>query len=127
MFGRRSGGVTVFVDQTTKDLGPPDGFADVGPLEGGVSHGWQLPQRAVRAVRVVVPLILDQHVSKLPLAEYQHPIQAPAADRAHPPLGEGVCLRRTRRTTQHSDAHISEYGIEARSELRVDAEPILTP
>src|ERR1019366_1523589 len=108
MLGRRSRGVTVFVDQTTKDLGPPYGFADVGHPDGGVSHWWQLPQRAVRAVRVVVPLIFGQHVSKLPLAEYQHPIQTLAADRAHPPLGEGICLRRTRRTTQHSDAYISE-------------------
>src|SRR6266571_4856847 len=128
MLGRRSGGVTVFVDQTTKDLGAPDGSADAGPLDGGVTHGWQLPQRAVRTVRVVVPVILGQHVTKLPLAEYQHPIQALAADRAHPPLGVSVGLRRARRTTQYGDADISEHGIEARGELRVtitDQEPEL--
>src|SRR5674476_769170 len=98
MLGRRSRGVTVFADQTTKDLGAPDGFANVGHLDGGVSHWWQLPQRSVRAVRVVVPLTFGQHVSTFPLAEYQHPVQRLTTDRAYPPLGVGVALRGARRT-----------------------------
>ena len=59
----QSGGVTVFVDQTTKDLAAPDGSVDVGTTDADVNDGWQLPQRAVRAVKVVVPLILGKDVS----------------------------------------------------------------
>jgi hypothetical protein len=82
MFGAaRSGGVTVFVDQTTKDLGAPDGSADLGTTDADVSDGWQLFQRAMRAVHVVVRLVLDHHVRELPLAKDQHPIHALAADR----------------------------------------------
>ena len=118
--------MTVFVNQTTKDLGPPDGSADVGTIEADVTDGWQLLQRAMRAVCVVVVLILGQHVSELLFVENQHPVQALSTDGADPPLGVGVGLRRTRRTTQHRDAGISEHGIEAFGELRVsiaDQEP----
>src|SRR6266508_665926 len=126
MLEHQSDGVTVFVDQTTKDLGTPDSSADVGTSDAEVSDGWPLSQRAMRAVPVVVPLVLGQQMHELPLAEDQHPIQAFAADRADPPLGIGVGLRRTWRTAQHFDADISEHGVEARSELRVaiaDQEP----
>jgi hypothetical protein len=126
MLGHQSGGVTVFVDQTTKDFGTPDSSADVGTTDAEVSDGWPLFQRAMRAVHVVVPLVLGQHMHELPLAEDQHPIQALATDRADPPLGIGVGLRRTWRTAQHFDADIGEHGIEARRELRVaiaDQEP----
>jgi hypothetical protein len=54
MFGAAQvGGVTVFVDQTTKDLGAPDGSADLGTTDADVSDGWQLFQRAMRAVGAV--------------------------------------------------------------------------
>ncbi|MDT4963614.1 MAG: hypothetical protein QOF87_3261 [Pseudonocardiales bacterium] len=80
----------------------------------------------MRAVRVVVVLILAQCGYELPIVEDQHPVPAFSADGADPPFGVGVGLRRTRRTTQHRDADISEHGIEARAELRVsiaDQEP----
>ena len=80
----------------------------------------------MRAVAVVVVLVFGQHVHKLPLTEDQHPIQALSADRADPPLGIGVALRRTRWTTQHRDADISEHGIEAGHEFGIaiaDQEP----
>jgi hypothetical protein len=73
----------------------------------------------MRAVRVVVVLVLGQHVSELRLVEDQHPVQALARDGADPPLGVGVGLRRTRRTTQRRNARGGEYSIEARRELRV--------
>ena len=80
----------------------------------------------MRPVRVVVGRVLGQHVHELPLVEDQHLVQAFAADGAHPPLGVGVGLRRTRRTTQYGDADVGEHGIEAGRELRVaiaDQEP----
>src|ERR1035437_9595457 len=109
MFERQSGGVTVFVDQTTKDLSAPDGSADVATADADVSAGWQLFQRAMRAVRVVVPLVLGQHVHEAPLAEDQNPVQALATDRPDPPLGISVGLRCTWRTEQYRDARISEH------------------
>ena len=77
-------------------------------------------------MRVVVVLVLGQHVDELPLVEDQHPVQALTPDRAHPPLGMGVALRSPRRSTQHLNVGVSEDLVEARGELRVaitDQEP----
>src|SRR5664279_3276249 len=120
-----SGCATVFVDQTAKDLGLLDGPTAVGTSVPG-SDRWQLFQRSMRPMRVVVVLVVGQNVSELPLAEDQHPVQALATDRAHPPLGIRVAFRRTRRTSQHLDTGIGEYSIEACGELRIaitDQEP----
>jgi hypothetical protein len=68
--------VTVLVDQTTKDLGPSDGSVAVGTIEADVGNGWPLLQRAMRAVRVVVVLILAKCGYELPIAEDQHPVPA---------------------------------------------------
>ncbi len=57
----------------------------------------------VRTVHVIVGLVLGQHVDELSLVEDRHPVQALASDRADPPLGVGVGLRRTRRARQDRD------------------------
>lgn len=85
--------MTVLVDQSTEDLGPLEGSVAVA-TDVDVRDRWQLFQRAVWSVGVVVVLVLCQHVPEVSLAEDQHPVEAFATDRAHPPLGIGVGPRR---------------------------------
>ncbi len=121
-----SSSVVVFVDQTAEDLSSAHHAAGGTQLNRATLSWRSLFERAMRPVRVVVGRVLGQHVHELPLVEDQHPVQAFAADGAHPPLGVGVGLRRTRRTTQYRDADVGEHGIEAGRELRVaiaDQEP----
>lgn len=73
----------------------------------------------MRAVRVVLILVLGQHVPELPFVEDQHPVQALGADGADPALGVGVGLCRSRWTTEHRNSGIGEHCIEAGSEFGV--------
>jgi hypothetical protein len=51
-----------------------------------------LMQTLVRTVPVVVPGVLSQHHSQVPLAEDQHVVEALAPQRAHEPLRVGVAI-----------------------------------
>ncbi len=53
-----------------------------------------LPQRAMRPVGVVMIGILTQHRHQVPTSNDEHPVQALAADRAHPALRVGIRPRR---------------------------------
>ena len=74
--------VSVFVDKPTEDLTPPD-HANSARWSVRVSRYWRaLLKSPMRTVRVVVDLVLGQHMHELPLTEDQHPIQALATDGA---------------------------------------------
>jgi hypothetical protein len=58
--------------------------------------------------------------------EDEDPVEAVSANRAHPALGEGVCVRRLDQCADHLDALASEDLIEGAAEIRVaikDEEP----
>ena len=102
-----SRGLLVLVDQPTKDLGALNRSSGAGWPIRVSGYRRELIKCAMAAVRVVVPRILAQHLAQLPLVEDQHPIQTLSPDRAHPPLGIRLALRRQRR-------ELSNHALERR-------------
>ena len=84
--------MSVFVDETAEDFRPLDS-SGAAATNVDVCDARQLFQGLMRPMRVVVVLVLGQHVNELSLAEDQHPVQALMTDRAHPAFGVGVGLR----------------------------------
>jgi hypothetical protein len=78
-----------------------------------------LVQTLVRTVLVVVPGVLGQHLSQVPLAEDQHVVQALVPQRAHEPLRVGVRPRRPDRRPDYPRAISGEDAVECRGELTV--------
>jgi hypothetical protein len=63
--------------------------------------------------------VLVDRLLEVPWPQEQQPLQAPAADRAHPPLGEGVGPGRADGRSHHAGALRGEGGIERRRDFRV--------
>jgi hypothetical protein len=76
----------VFADQAAKDLSALDSGGDIGGTAWLTQRRFLL-QALVRTVAVVMPGVLGQDVSQVPLAEDQHVVQALAAKRSHETLG----------------------------------------
>ena len=84
---------------------------------------------AVRPSTVVVPNVLREHHTQVPLTEDQHAVGAFGSDRAYEPFGETVRPGATRRNLDHADARIGEDSIERRYKLTgpiSDEEPELS-
>jgi len=76
-------------------------------------------ESAVWPVLVVVAPVDAEHVLEMAAAEDEDPIETVGANRAHPPLGEGVCVRRLHWAADYLDALAAEDLIEGVAELRV--------
>jgi hypothetical protein len=77
-------------------------------------------------VLVVVAVVAAEHVLELAAADDEDPVEAVGANRAHPALGEGVCVRSLNWRADHLDAFRPEDLVERAAELRVaimDEEP----
>jgi hypothetical protein len=70
-------------------------------------------------VIIVVTDVLGEHRHQLALAQDQRPVEALAAYRADPALGDRVRPRRLRRRLDHRDGLGGEYRIEGCGELAV--------
>jgi hypothetical protein len=81
--------------------------------------GWSQAERAVRPMRVVVLDVDAQDVFELSAACDQEPVEAIAADGAHPALGERIRVRRAKRCADDLDALALEYLIEGAAEFAV--------
>src|SRR4051794_41847015 len=118
---RRSGGVTVFVDESAEHVNPFD-TPDV--LD---AHGCRLLRRdghlevdaAVRPSGVVVRDIVGQDVFEVAAVPDQDPVEAFGPYGAYPPFGVCVRLRRPWRYLDCFDAGCGEHRVEGGSELRV--------
>ena len=77
----------IFADQAADNLPALDPSSDIDGLIG-LAQRWFLLQSLVRPVAVVVPGVLGQDLTEMPLTEDQHVVQALAAKRPHEPLGE---------------------------------------
>jgi len=75
----------------------------------------------VRAVRVVVLDELAQHYREMVWSGDQQVIEALAAQRADPALGDRVGPRRTDRRSDGADAGAAEHDVEGSGELAVPA------
>jgi hypothetical protein len=72
----------VLVDQATKNWTACDPF--VAGIGNGVSRsGWAKAAGAVRSAAVVVPNIVREHCTQMPLVEDQRPVGEFSSDRAH--------------------------------------------
>jgi hypothetical protein len=67
---------------------------------------------AMRPSTVVVPNVLREHHTQVPLAEDQYTVGEFGFDRAYEPFGETVRPRTTRRNPDYADADISQDSIE---------------
>ena len=72
---------------------------------------------AVGSSAVVVPNVVREYHTQVPLAEDQHAVGEFGSDSAHEPFGETVRPRATRRNPDHVDAHIGQDSVERRGEL----------
>ena len=89
-------------------------------------YGWSQAQRAMRPVGVVVLDVDTQDTIELSAACDQEPVEAVAANRADPALGERVRVRRPKRGADDLDALALEDVVEGAAELAVavvDQEP----
>src|SRR5207249_11280334 len=76
-------------------------------------------ESAVWRVLVVVAAVDVEHVLEVAAAEDEDPVETVGANRAHPTLGEGVCVRRLWRCADHLDAFRPKDLVERTAELRV--------
>ena len=82
----------------------------------------------VRPSTIVIPNVLGEHHTQVPLTEDQHAVGEFGSDRAEEPFGETVRPRATRRNPDHADAHIGQDRIKRCCELAgpvADEEPEL--
>ena len=86
-------GLRILMDQPTESISSHDASSRQDDRWFGGSERWCLPQRAVRAVAVVMVDVVGQHRPQLPAAQDQHPVQQLPPDGAHPAFGEGVRTR----------------------------------
>jgi hypothetical protein len=78
---------------------------------------WAKVAGAVRSSTVVVPDVLREQHTQVPLAEDQHAIGEFGSEGADEPFGETVRPWATRRTPDHADAHIGQDSVERCGEL----------
>jgi hypothetical protein len=86
---RLLGRSAVLADQAAQNLPALDPGGDIDSLPG-LLRGF-----LVRTMAVVVPGVLGQDATEMPLAEYQHVVQALAAQGTHEALRDRVCPRLT--------------------------------
>jgi hypothetical protein len=72
---------------------------------------------AVGSSTVVVPNVVREHHTQVPLTEDQHAVGEFGSDSAGEPFGETVRPRAMRRNPDHVDAHIGQDSVERRGEL----------
>ena len=70
-------------------------------------------------VLVVVTAVDTEHMLEMAPAEDEDPVEAVGADRAHPTLGVGVCVRGLNGRTDHRDALGAKDLVEGVAELGV--------
>ncbi len=78
---------------------------------------WAKFAGAVGSSTVVVPNVVCEHHTQVPLIEDQHAVGEFGSDCPHEPFGEAVRPWATRRNPDHADAHIGQDGVERRGEL----------
>jgi Integrase core domain len=109
----------ILMKQSTEPISPHH------PASRHEDHGFagckrrRLPQCAMGTVDVVMIGVLAQHRHEVPTSDDEHPVQALAADRTHPPLRVGIRPWRPHRRAQHVDALGCEDGVEGAGELGV--------
>ena len=85
-----------------------------------VDRAWRPKIKAsVRSFVVVVPQVLVENTFKVASTPDQHPVQALLPNGPHPPLSEGVGVRRLDRRLDDSDAIGGEDIVEGAGELAV--------
>jgi hypothetical protein len=72
---------TVFADEAAENLPAFDPGGDIDGVAGLAQRGFL--QALVRTVAVIVPRVLGQDATEMPLTEYQHVVQALAAQCSH--------------------------------------------
>jgi hypothetical protein len=106
-----SGCPFVLVDQATQNRPTRDAF--LAELCHGVGRlRWAKVAGAVRSSTVVVPDVLREQHTQVPLAEDQHAIGEFGSEGADEPFGETVRPWATRRNPDHADAHIGQDSVE---------------
>jgi hypothetical protein len=106
----------VLVDQATKNRPTLDPF--IVEVRHGVGRLWRAKfAGAVRPSTVVVPDVLREHHTQVPLAEDQHAVGEFGSDRAYEPFGETVRPRAARRNPDYADAHVGDDSVERRCKL----------
>jgi hypothetical protein len=82
----------------------------------------------VRPPTVVVPDVLGEHHTQVPLTEDQYAVGEFGSDRAYEPFGETARPRAARRNPDYADADVGEDSVEGRCELTgPDGTPWLVP
>jgi hypothetical protein len=106
----------VLVDQDTQDRTPLDLF--VAEICHGVSRSWRAKfAGSVRSPTVVVPDVVREHHTQVPLTEDQYAVDESGSDRADEPFGEIIRPRTTRRNLDYANADVSKDNIKGRAEL----------
>jgi hypothetical protein len=84
----------------------------------GVGWSWRVKfAGAVRSSTVVVPDVVREHHTQVPLTKDQYPVGDFGSDRADEPFGEAVRPRTTRRNPDDADADVSKDSVEEFGEL----------
>ena len=111
------GSSAILADQAAEDLPALDSGSDI---DGAACLQRSLLLQALMwPISVVVPGVLGQDLTEMPLAEDRHVVQALAAQRAREPLGECVRPRRPDRGLDHPRAVPGEDAVECGGELAV--------
>src|SRR5262249_36315249 len=79
--------------------------------------GWAKFAGAVGSPAVVVPDVLAEHHTRVPLIEDQHTVGEFGSEGAREPFGETVRPRAPRRNSDHADTHTGPGSIEGCGEL----------
>jgi hypothetical protein len=107
------------MDQSTEAISSPDPPRRRRDNWHAGSEWRRLRQGAMRTMAVVVIGILTHHRYQVPTSKDEHPVQALAADRGHPPLRIGIRPRCPHRRGAYLDPLGGKDGVEGWSELRV--------
>ena len=107
------------MDQPTEPISSHDSPNRPDDLRFTRSKWRPLPQRAMRAVDVVIIRVLGQYRSQLPASQDQHPIEQLTPYRAHPPLRVRIRPWCPHRCDEHPDPPIGKYRFERSGDLRI--------
>ena len=106
----------LLVDQAIQDRTPLDLF--VAEVCHGVGRSWRTKfAGAVRSSTVVVPDVLREHHTQVPLTEDQYAVGEFGSDRADESFGKTIRPRTTRRNLDYANADVSKDSIKGRAEL----------
>jgi hypothetical protein len=106
----------VFVDQTAKNRPTRDLF--IVEVHHAVGRSWRTKfAGAGRPSTVVMPTVVREHHTHVPLTGDQYTVGEFGSDRAHEPFSETARPRTPLRNLDDADADISQDSIDGRGEL----------